>query len=88
MALNARSAGERSVTMAMFIMAANASGIIGGQVFQAGDKPKYLVGWSVIVALISVGLVFCAFANLQYIWANRKGEGKRKGNAEGGKYHE
>lgn len=34
MALNARSTGERSITMAILIMAANAGGIMGSQFFQ------------------------------------------------------
>ncbi|KAL1622434.1 hypothetical protein SLS54_004999 [Diplodia seriata] len=71
LALNARSAGERSITMALFIMAANAAGIVGGQLFQASDKPLYKTGWTVIVALTSVGLVFTVLANLQYWWLNR-----------------
>ncbi|KKY27275.1 putative alternative sulfate transporter [Diplodia seriata] len=65
LALNARSAGERSITMALFIMAANAAGIVGGQLFQASDKPLYKTGWTVIVALTSVGLVFTVLANVQ-----------------------
>lgn len=73
LALNAHSAGERSITMAMFIMAANASGIVGNQLFQAKDKPRYHTGWTVIVCLISVGVVFCAFANVQYKILNRRG---------------
>lgn len=72
MALNARSAGERSITMAILIMAANSSGIIGSQLFQAKDKPLYPVGWTVSVALISVGLVAAIVANLQYWILNRR----------------
>lgn len=71
LALNARSAGERSITMALFIMAANAAGIVGGQLFQEGDKPLYQTGWSAIVGLTSVGLVFAVGANAQYWWLNR-----------------
>ncbi|OJD28788.1 alternative sulfate transporter [Diplodia corticola] len=71
LALNARSAGERSITMALFIMAANAAGIVGGQLFQASDKPLYQTGWTVIVALTSIGLVFTILSNLQYWWLNR-----------------
>lgn len=81
LALNARSSGERSILMAMFIMAANASGIIGGQLFQAKDKPLYKTGWTVIVALASVGVVLCIFANLQYRVLNR-GMDKEEENGE------
>ncbi|KAK8194883.1 alternative sulfate transporter [Phyllosticta capitalensis] len=72
MALNARSASERSITMALFIMAANASGIIGSQLFQSSDKPLYINGWTAIVALSSAGLFFTIWTNVQYWWLNRK----------------
>jgi Kef-type K+ transport system membrane component KefB len=71
MALNARSAGERSITLAIFIMSANTSGIIGSQLFQRQDGPLYKTGWTVIVALASVGLFFCIFAFFQYWILNR-----------------
>ncbi len=72
MALNARSAGERSITMAIFIMSANCSGIIGSQLFQAKDKPLYRTGWTVIVSIISVALFFTILANFQYWYLNRR----------------
>lgn len=70
--MNARSAGERSVTLAIFIMSANASGIVGSQLFQGSDAPYYPVGWTVIVALISVALVCMVVANVQYWLLNRR----------------
>lgn len=72
MASNAKSAGERSITLAIFIMSANTSGIVGSQLFQAKDGPLYRTGWTVIVALVSVGLVMSAVANTQYYLLNRK----------------
>ncbi|CAK7221697.1 hypothetical protein SEUCBS140593_004654 [Sporothrix eucalyptigena] len=72
MASNARSAGERSITLAIFIMSANASGIIGSQVFQAKDKPLYKTGWTAILSLVTVGLFMSAYANVQYYLLNRK----------------
>lgn len=53
------------------IMAANCGGIVGSQIFQAEDKPLYYTGWTVIIALISVGVVMATLANLQYMYANR-----------------
>ncbi|KAM0434053.1 hypothetical protein ACHAPT_003998 [Fusarium lateritium] len=70
MALNAGTAGERSITMAILIMSANASGIIGSQLFQQKDAPLYETGWTVIVAVVSVGLVASVVANLQYYFLN------------------
>ncbi|CAI6043051.1 unnamed protein product [Clonostachys chloroleuca] len=84
MALNAKSAGERSITMAILIMAANASGIVGGQIFQASDAPNYKVGWSVSVALSCIGFVSSVVANVQYWNLNRLN--KKKGNT-GFVYH-
>lgn len=72
MALNARTAGERSITLAIFIMSANCSGIVGSQLFQQDDKPLYRVGWTVIVALVSLALFFTIWANVQYRLLNRR----------------
>lgn len=72
MASNAKSAGERSITLAIFIMSANTSGIVGSQLFQAKDSPLYKTGWTAILALVSVGLVMSAIANVQYYLLNKK----------------
>lgn len=89
MALNARTAGERFITLAIFIMAANSSGIVGSQLFQASDAPLYRVGWTTIIALASVALFFSVFAVVQYWVLNRWGEGC-SGEIDGGRrelYH-
>ena len=78
--MNARSAGERSITLAIFIMSANTSGIIGSQLFQAKDGPLYPVGWSAIVGLASTALFMTVVANAQYRLLNRRL--KRKGAGE------
>jgi hypothetical protein len=58
--------------MAMVVMAANAAGIPGGQIFQSSDKPKYRIGWTVIACLIAMGILFCICANIQYWVLNRR----------------
>jgi len=58
--------------MALFVMAANCGGIIGGQLFQAGDAPHYKTGWTAIVCLLSVAIAASIFANVQYRVSNRK----------------
>lgn len=83
MALNARSAGERSITLAIFIMSANCSGIVGSQLFQQSDRPLYRTGWTVIVALASLALFSTIVANIQYWFLNRR---LRRNGAEQ-KYH-
>jgi hypothetical protein len=80
--LNAKTAGERSVTMAIFIMGANISGIIGSQLFQAEDAPLYRTGWTVSLVLLSIALLLAVLANLQYWLLNRFQ--KRQGEA---RYH-
>lgn len=76
MSLNAGTAGERSITMAILIMSANASGIIGSQLFQQKDGPLYETGWTVIVAVVSVALVASVVANLQYYFLNGRRIGR------------
>jgi len=71
LAINARSPAQRSLRMAMFIMSANTSGIVGSQLFQPKDAPKYQRGWTVIVCLVSASLVFIIFNNVQYRLSNR-----------------
>ena len=71
MALNAPTAGERSITMAILIMSANSAGIIGSQLFQEGDGPLYVRGWTMIVVLVSFGLIAMISANIQYWMLNR-----------------
>lgn len=71
-ALNAKSAGERSITIALMVMAANAAGIIGSQLFRGNDKPLYAKGWTAILVVVSVGLVTSVFANVQYFFLNRR----------------
>ncbi|KAF7562300.1 hypothetical protein G7046_g1807 [Stylonectria norvegica] len=78
-ALNTNSAGERSITMAIFIMAANAAGIMGNQLFQEGDGPLYQNGWTAIFALVSVGLIAAVVANVQYYFLNGR-QLAREGN--------
>ena len=76
MALNAHTAGERSITMAILIMSANSAGIIGSQLFQEDDAPLYPVGWTMIVVLTSLALVAMIAANYQYWVLNRRLEKK------------
>ncbi|KAL2211264.1 alternative sulfate transporter [Sarocladium strictum] len=71
MALNAKSDGERSVSMALFNVAAQCAGIAAGQIFQASDAPRYETAWTVVMSLACVGVTACALTNVQYWWLNR-----------------
>jgi len=66
MAVNCRSSEERAVAMAMIIMAANAAGIYGAQIFRSDDAPKYHRGFIVNVALLAAALAFAIFQAVQY----------------------
>lgn len=71
-ALNTKSPGERSVTMAIFIMSAIVSGIVSGEVFQAADAPRDQTAWSVLVALLCLAVTAAAVTNFQYWYLNRR----------------
>ncbi|GJC81172.1 putative uncharacterized transporter YOL163W [Colletotrichum liriopes] len=73
---NAKSAGERSITMAILIMAANCSGIVGKQLFREEDAPKYRQGWTVITGLTTVAVACGIWANVQYYILNKRRLGR------------
>lgn len=58
--------------MAIMIMSANLAGIIGTQLFREDDAPHYPMGWTAILILVSLALVFTVLANLQYFVLNRR----------------
>ncbi|KAF4498931.1 nicotinamide mononucleotide permease [Fusarium agapanthi] len=72
LAVNIRNPAERSITMALLIMTANAAGLAGAQIFQAHDAPLYRTGFTVILTLASIALVFAIVSNMQYLWLNKK----------------
>ncbi|KAK7530460.1 major facilitator superfamily domain-containing protein [Phyllosticta citricarpa] len=82
LAINARSPADRSIKMACIVMAANLAGIVGSQLFQSSDAPKYITGWTVVVVLNSLALFFGLLANAQYRMLNWMG---KKSGEKGGK---
>ncbi|KAK8148908.1 hypothetical protein G3M48_008798 [Beauveria asiatica] len=76
LAVNIRSPAERSITMALLIMTVNTAGLAGAQVFQAHDAPLYRTGFTVILSLASIGLIFAAVSNAQYLWLNKRLQSK------------
>lgn len=70
LSLNARTPGERSVTLAIHIMSANCAGIVGKQLFRSEDAPDYPIGFGVIMALTATAVVLSCAANLQYYLCN------------------
>ncbi|OAA36219.1 Major facilitator superfamily domain, general substrate transporter [Beauveria brongniartii RCEF 3172] len=82
LAVNIRSPAERSITMALLIMTVNTAGRAGAQVFQAHDAPLYRTGFTVILSLASIGLIFAAVSNAQYLWLNKRLQSKETSEQE------
>jgi len=72
MSLNARNPQERSVAMAMVIMAANLAGISAQQIMRAEDSPLYRRGFLAILLTTSATWCLVFFQFLQYRWTNAK----------------
>ncbi|KAE8154518.1 major facilitator superfamily domain-containing protein [Aspergillus avenaceus] len=62
---------ERSIAMALIVMAANCAGISGSQIFRTSDQPKYLHSLTAICALAGVSWVLACGLGLQYYVRNR-----------------
>ncbi|GAD96777.1 conserved hypothetical protein [Paecilomyces variotii No. 5] len=63
---------QRSVAMALIIMAANAAGIAGNQVFRTQDAPLYLNAFTAMLCLAAVCLATVIVQTFWYIWSNRQ----------------
>ncbi|KXJ93598.1 alternative sulfate transporter [Microdochium bolleyi] len=92
LSLNSRSPTERSVRMAMMIMAANCAGIYGAQVLRPEDAPLYSRGSTVAVCLVAVGVSAAATLVVVYFFLNRKivrkhGNTQREDDQEGPKLY-
>lgn len=77
LSLNQKTPQQRSIAMAMFIMAANLGGLVGSQILRANDAPRYPIGFRVCVCLIAVGLAAAIGQHFQYRWSNRKNDEAR-----------
>ncbi|KAL2219263.1 major facilitator superfamily domain-containing protein [Thermoascus aurantiacus ATCC 26904] len=65
---------ERSVSMAIIVMAANAAGIPGSQIFRADDAPRYLRGLTVITAVAAFCWLMTVVQNVQYYIRRKRRE--------------
>ncbi|OJJ46985.1 hypothetical protein ASPZODRAFT_141755 [Penicilliopsis zonata CBS 506.65] len=72
LSVNCQSPQERSISMCMVIMAANAGGIAGGQVFRTSDAPLYIHAFTAMLALASAGLVAVLGQMAWYFSSNRR----------------
>ncbi|KAK4159569.1 putative transporter [Cladorrhinum sp. PSN259] len=83
--LNCRTPGERSISIAMWVMSAISGLMVGTQYYRAGDKPRfYSDGLRIQIIMVSVGILFAIFQVVIYVVHNRKvREGKIKTDEEG-----
>lgn len=63
-------------------MTVNTAGLAGAQVFQAHDAPLHRTGFTVILSLASIGLIFAAVSNAQYLWLNKRLQRKETSEQE------
>ncbi|KAJ5925435.1 hypothetical protein N7454_008074 [Penicillium verhagenii] len=67
-----RTPQERSVAMALVVMAANCAGISGSQIFRTEDAPRYLKGLTAICVLAGVSWLQVAGLSLQTYFGRKK----------------
>ncbi|ORY57979.1 major facilitator superfamily domain-containing protein [Leucosporidium creatinivorum] len=72
LSLNVASPTQRSIAMAMFVMAANTGAAVGSQIMRKGDSPLYRTGFRACVGLTSFGLLVAILQHFQYRWSNKK----------------
>ncbi|GAA5897685.1 hypothetical protein JCM6882_000068 [Rhodosporidiobolus microsporus] len=72
LSLNMITPQERSIAMAMFVMAANCGAAVGSQLLRADDAPLYRRGFRVSVALTAFGLAVAIAQHVQYRLSNRR----------------
>ncbi|KAF3357629.1 Putative phosphate permease [Verticillium dahliae VDG1] len=83
--LNCREPGERSIAIAMWVMAAISGLMVGTQYFKGSDKPFYSTGLRTMIIMVSVGMVFAVIQDVVYVVHNRRvrsGKHKTKDGSE------
>ncbi|EAW13603.1 putative MFS transporter [Aspergillus clavatus NRRL 1] len=63
---------ERSISMALIVMAANCAGISGSQIFRTSDAPRYRNALTAICALAAASWVQTVVLGLQYMFRRKK----------------
>ena len=72
LSINSKTPQERSISLALWIMSANLSGVCGAQIFRAEDAPLYRKGVLAIVVLTATGWGITIFQGVQYYLSNRR----------------
>ncbi|KAL4862991.1 hypothetical protein BDV12DRAFT_189995 [Aspergillus spectabilis] len=76
LSLTCNDSEQRALAMAGVIMNANIAGIYGAQIFRSDDKPLYRRGFSVALAVLSVGLVLAVTRFVDTILHRRRNKGE------------
>ncbi|KAL2815259.1 major facilitator superfamily domain-containing protein [Aspergillus cavernicola] len=79
-----KSPQERSIAMALVVMAANCAGISGSQIFRTSDKPLYHQGLTAICALAGASWVLALALNLQSYFVHQRRKTKEEAPEAGG----
>ncbi|AOA64077.1 Putative allantoate permease [Komagataella phaffii CBS 7435] len=72
LSVNIKSPRERSIALAMLIMAANIGGICGGQILRDNDRPLYRKGFLALIILDVFSVLLVFFTIWYYHNLNRK----------------
>ncbi|GAA5826393.1 hypothetical protein JCM11251_002348 [Rhodosporidiobolus azoricus] len=78
LSLNQITPSQRSIAMAMFVMAANCGAAVGSQILRKDDSPLYRRGFRVSVAVASFGLACVIAQHVQYRLSNKRLERQRE----------
>jgi nitrate/nitrite transporter NarK len=70
--LNSRTPQQRSIGLAMNVMAANLGGLAGQQLIQSNDAPQYRNALRAIMALYAGSILFVIAQVYQYFWSNKR----------------
>ncbi|KAL4863348.1 hypothetical protein BDV12DRAFT_202192 [Aspergillus spectabilis] len=71
-----KSPQERSIAMALVVMAANCAGISGSQIFRTDDRPLYHTGLTAICILAGASWLLAFALNLQSYFLNQRRKSK------------
>ncbi|KAF2730687.1 MFS general substrate transporter [Polyplosphaeria fusca] len=81
--LNCKEPGERSISIAMWVMSAISGLMAGTQYFRADDLPFYNKGLRTMIVMVSVGMFFAIVQETIYLVYNRRATKKyRRGHGE------
>jgi MFS family permease len=70
--LNCQEAGERSISIAMWVMSAISGLMVGTQYYRGDDVPFYSNGLRIQIIMVAVGMVFATVQEMVYVFHNRR----------------